>query len=191
MGKGSVMRDKPAKFINKLLEQTKADALRIKELELKLARADVDASERVQSALDQTAELHRQELAKIGVHIQKINDDHAADWKTAAARQDAQLRQMGELSAKNAQLEDDLAATKCEVDNLVLIKTHQEGRIKELESQLDTIKPELDLLEAKKAELTKLCDDVRARMRRREREEEQAILNRKAVSRSAPGLNRR
>ncbi len=64
---------------------------------------------------------------------------------------------------------------------------------RDLGQHLETIQPQLELLEQQKLELTQLCDKVRDRMRRKELAEEQAILNRKAATFQpfAPRANRR
>lgn len=183
-----------SKFISKLIEQTKSDATTIKAQKAKLDKADEERQKAVQAAIDATAaaadQARAQLIASHQTELAKLKAQHDEDWKHAAERQDAQLRQLSELSAKVSKLEGEASAYKQEIDNLTVIKTHQEGRIAELETQLDTLKPELALLETKREELTKLCDKVRDRMKRREREEEQAILNRKAVSSALPGWNR-
>lgn len=184
-----------AKLFTKLLEQTKTDAKTIVALTKKVDAAEADAAARCRQAVNDVADLAAADRAKLVAEHKAAMDalqaSHEEDWRAANKRQEILRDNLQAANEKCSKLRDDLDATKREVDNLMLIKTHQEGRIQELETQLDTIKPELELLDAKKAELTKMLDSVRDRLRRKEREEEQAILNRKAISRSAPGVNRR
>lgn len=186
--------EKPAKLITRLLDQTKLDASSIKSLQSQLAAANANADACVQATITTLTNQHSEqtELLKTSHanELERLHASHAADWKAAAEHSAAKQSIIGDLRDKMLKLEGNLAASMRQVDDLTLIKAHQEGRIAELEAQLATLKPELELMEVKKTELTKLCDDVRARMRRKERDEEQAILNRKAVTIAVPRFNR-
>lgn len=175
---------KPAKLLNKLLAQTKLDAKRIAELEAAAASAPARIQAAVDAALAKVKADHDAALAK-------MKADHDEDWKHAGERQDTYLLAMAVLETKNEKLTHELGSAKHEVANLTMMKDWLETRNAELQSQLEDVKPELALMESKRAELTTLCDKVRDRMRRKEREEEQAILNRKAITGVTPGANRR
>ena len=184
-----------AKFINKLLTQTKADAKTIADQRRQLDTAQAESDARLAAARDKLAQEHAAELAQLRAsHKAEMEAEakrHNEDWHAAAERHDAQLRALNTVSTKANNLEVERDTFKQQVDNLTLINSHQDGRIKELETMLATIQPELALLETKKQELTQLCEKVRERMRRKEREEEQAILNRKAINGVVPGPLRR
>jgi len=85
--------------------------------------------QRIQDAIDALVAIHRAEL-------ERINHNHAEDWRHAAERQDAQLRQMAELQAKNQQLEDEIGHKRHEIGNLKMIKKFMEETIAELEDAL-------------------------------------------------------
>ena len=150
-----------AKLFNKLLDQTKTDARRIRELEAQLALATQDKNRAV--------------------------DATAAFWRKRVDEVDQQLVETRERLVA-AQEEHAILHTR--LDQEVFVNKELVTRLAENETQMSALQPQLLLLEQQKTDLERLCDKVRDRMRRKEQEEERAILNRKAIASVVPQYNR-
>jgi hypothetical protein len=153
-----------AKMLNKLLEQTKNDAARIKSLEAKLAVADATreaAVAEIQMARDMALAAAKQEL------IAKLE---AGDVLLAEAR-----KLIAEYHAHIVRDDE-------EISNLKKGRLADSEALSRAADHVGKTIAQLELYEQQKLELTKLCDKVRERMRRKELAEESAILNRKAVT---------
>jgi chromosome segregation ATPase len=157
-----------AKFLNKLLDQTKADARRITDLErqLMIARAEI--------------------VTKVDASIAAGRVAHDADWAVAQERHDG-------LSEVIRRLRGDLDAARASIVDVTNDRDHWQSVARSLSEQLHEandkiaeLEPRIALLAGQRADLEKLCDKVRDRMKRKEIEEEQAILNRRAIVGAVP-----
>lgn len=166
------MRDSPSKLINKLLEQTKLDAAKIKQLEAKLL---VKASD----------DKHMADQRVINIVAQ-----HEADWAHAALERTRLLDAINTHLSDNKAINSELVSSRQACAELMATLKIQIGQRQDLEIKLAEVEPRIALLEAQRADLTKLCDKVRDRMKRKELEEERAILNRKAMAGVRPDVLR-
>jgi chromosome segregation ATPase len=181
--------EKPARLIEKLLEQTKTDARRIKDLEAHLAAMN-DEKHR---AVDATAAFWQK-------RVEELKSQHAS----ALAEQEATLeadRQLvvGEVraltgravAAKEAHADVTKALTEARdhVSLLAVEKQRLEEQLAAALGRMADVEPRIALLEQQRTDLERLCDKVRDRMRRKELEEERAILNRKALAGAVPQRN--
>lgn len=162
---------KPARLVTSLIEDRKAAATRIAELE-KAAAGEGDRTwTAVAQALADADEAHHKELSG-------IRDELAAIMKYA---EDAKARILVLAAAiVDVESQRDDADTKVRV---------LEAALSEAKDKLSEARPQLELVEKKKDELTHILDAVRDRMRRKELQEEQAILNRATVAGARPRRN--
>lgn len=163
---------KPARLIERLTGQLTKLTANIKTLEA----AAAIVPERIQDAVDTAVGITRIEAnQRYTVLAMRLSDaeDEVVDLRRRLAAKDSLL---SEIRAMRDQLGPAVA-------DLVAQNAAQK-------LQLDAIAPQLAELESKREALTHLCDDVRARMRRREQAEERAILNRKAFVGVMPARNR-
>jgi chromosome segregation ATPase len=130
------------------------------------ARREAREAREQLTAAEQRASEHR---ALIGSQCGSIND---------LSRELASTRStLYEIQAEIAAVRTVMAAERVVAEeNTVLI---------------EKLQPQLDALTQARSELTTLCDGVRTRMRRKEQEAEQAILNRGLMAGARPDLNRR
>jgi hypothetical protein len=180
------MKNKPSKLITKLLEQTKADAARIHELERTLDERTRDANAAAKDLVSAAVDRANSDLAI--ERLVKLLDEEREKMSRAAELRGLLLleadqslhraeRELESAKTRNAELEG--ANAELEMANSVLA-----ARVADAE-------PQFRLLESQRQELVAILDSVRDRMRRKEREAESAILNRKVVAASAPSVNRR
>lgn len=171
--------DKPSKLITKLIEERKGAATRIASLEA--AAALVPA--RIRAALDEVRESHTTQIAA-------LKAQHDDDWKRASEDRDGLLKtirllrqQLDDAQAHGHALETSLAQVRLELS----VETE---RANNLDKTLLDVAPQISLIAEQRAALQHICDGVRERMRRKEQQDESAILNRGIVARAAPELNR-
>ena len=193
---------KTAKFLNGLLQTQKADRTRIKELEARLAEVDIrqvatvaaavkTAETRLQAQLDQVQQGYATERAALAAEQAALAERHAAELAALTelvTNKDWQITELTQQVRTTRQL---LAAA--DASNLEL-----QGTIEALGESLDRATRAAADLADDRAEVTKqrealehLLDDVREHMRKKDLERERAILNRQALSRAVPGINRR
>ena len=193
---------KTAKFLNGLLQTQKADRTRIKELEARLAEVDIrqvatvaaavkTAETRLQAQLDQVQQGYATERAALAAEQAALAERHAAELAALTelvTNKDWQITELTQQVRTTRQL---LAAA--DASNLEL-----QGTIEALGESLDRATRAAADLADDRAEVTKqrdalehLLDDVREHMRKKYLERERAILNRQALSRAVPGINRR
>lgn len=165
--------EKPARFINKLLEQTKTASMRIHTLETALVAAEQNTHAQVKAA------------------ITELEAQHAEDQRAANTRHAQILDQLTGVKAQLATTVKALEAAQIEIINLTMIKRADQARIEQFQNELDGMGAERADLAAKREALTLILAKVQGRMRRKEQEDERAILNRKALSSTVPALNRR
>ena len=180
-----------AKLLNNLLESQKADRARIKQLETRLAEADIRqtaavtaavkaAETRLQTQLD---EMQQGQARLMGGHTAEI-----AGLTDLVANKDWQITTLTQELRTARQL---LAAA--DASNVEL-----EGTIEKLGDNLDEAKKAVADLADDRAEVAKqrealkhLLDEVREHTRKKDLERESAILNRQILARAAPGINRK
>ncbi len=162
---------KPARQYTELIEERGVLAARNKELEA----AAASFAARVQTAVDEAVAATRAR--------------HDADWARAAEDRAVLLAQLSQLRRQLDQSSELLERASAERDLARHDQAAAEARADDLDARLRELGPQVELLAQQRAELSHICDAVRARMRRREREEEQAILNRRQLSRAAPRRN--
>lgn len=123
--------------------------------------------------------------------LDELKTHHDADWAESERRFTALVDSATALKAEldQALVESEGRAVLCK--QLAAELAEAKGNRDYIQTQLDEIQPQLALIYSQREELTKLCDKVRERMNARERREEQAILNRKAIAKVAPEPNRR
>lgn len=186
---------KTAKFLNGLLQTQKADRTRIKELEARLAEVDIRQAATVTAAV-KTAE------TRLQAQLDQVQQGYATERAALAERHAAELATLTDLVANKdwqiTELTQQVRTTRqllaaADASNLEL-----QGTIEALGESLDRATRAAADLADDRAEITKqrealehLLDDVREHMRKKDLERERAILNRQALSRAVPGINRR
>jgi DNA repair exonuclease SbcCD ATPase subunit len=191
--------DKPARMITKLTGTLRAKDAEIAQLS-KLAQERIAALERSQAALNvawKNALQLRERLTTIErrvTELDQLNVDATAALETMENERDALLSECTESRELVAKLDTGfsrvalalgLAPGDADVDTVVsLIEVHREStrRVADLASQVV-------LVAEQRSALTKILDDVRDRMRRRDLDNERAVLNRKALVAAVPGRN--
>ena len=167
------MTDKPARLISKLL-----DSLRAKEADLATTRRDLKAmTEQKELFFQRSSEAHdriatltlRNSLLEREFTLVPERVQDAVDVAVQATLADASVR---------------LASVQAALDAAMVKNT-------ELRGELDGLSQAREVIAAQRAELTCILDSVRVRLRKKEVEEERAILNRQTVAGARPGLNRR
>lgn len=176
-----------AKMLNKLLDQTKADARRIKELEATLANATADK----QRTVDATATFWHKRVedlkAQHEMNVEAVQGKHDLDWKQASQERQALIDKMSTLRVQLEATQADRDGLKLHRDEVLAVNAQLGVQLTEARTKFADVEPRFLLLEQQKADLEKLCDKVRDRMKRKELEEERAVLNRKALAGAAPG----
>jgi len=186
---------KTAKFLNALLQTQKADRTRIKELEARLAKVDIQQAAIVTAAV-KTAE------TRLQAQLEQVQQGYAAERTALAERHAAELAaltehvanrdwQITELTQQVRTARQLLAAA--DASNMEL-----QGTIEALGDNLDRATRAAADLADDRAEVTKqrealehILDEVREHMRKKDLERERAILNRQALARAVPGINRK
>jgi chromosome segregation ATPase len=159
-----MLADKPARQYTKLINDLKMLQQRNRELE---AEALCTAG-RIQDAID------------TALTIAKASHDDTVDkilHQTDALRKelDTAMTALSTTTAERDEAQGSLLAVTVRADGLA--------------AQAADIQPQLDLITQQRADLTHILDTVRDRMRRKEQQDEQAILNRRALARVTPGKN--
>jgi chromosome segregation ATPase len=158
--------DRPARHITRLTE-----LLAAREADVAAALARVA---QLETAIETAAELWRQAVHKV-VDLEALLRVAAQQRTEAAEVYRAEFTQMA--ADKDAVIAE-LRARLVQADERAVLLDQREAELHAVH-------------EANRAELTALVDRVAERMRAREREEAQALLNRRALSGAVPGKNRR
>lgn len=164
-----------AKLFKKLLEQTKTDAARIKQLTKERDLA-IDARDAAIAAA--VTQVRGEELARYADLNQQLvtASDQLITVIQAHDSDRAQFRKvLAEYQVQLVHADEEIGTHK-------RINVELNRQLGEALEKVAELQPQLELLEQKKLELAQLLDKVRDRMRRKERLEEQAILNRKAAT---------
>lgn len=162
---------KPARMFTRLTET-------IARLEAELANTRKDAATHAARASERDAEIarHARERQDLEIRIQAMQRDLLAlDGLNLQA-----TTALDRLELSRRDLQQELAQARDRADQAC---AERDG----LAARLD----ELKLVEEKKASLSHILDGVRHRLRRRELEEERAILNRQALAHMVPEKNPR
>lgn len=193
---------KTAKFLNGLLQTQKADRTRIKELEARLAEVDIRQAATVTAAV-KTAETRFQ------TQLDQVQQGHAAERAALTERHAAELAALTELVTNKdwqiTELTQQVRTTRQLLAAADSANLELQGTIEALGENLDRATRAAADLADDRAEITKqreeitkqrealkhLLDEVREHMRKKDLERESAILNRQALSRAVPGINRK
>ncbi len=162
-----------AKQFSKLAAERTTDKKRIIDLEVELKAALASRDAYVRQALD----------------AQKAHHDE--DWRHAEEHHDVVKATLEQALAKVSDLECELVKTKGELERSQMLNGHANQLLEIARGQLAEIQPQLDLIAQQRADLEHILDGVRERMKRKEQENERAILNRKALASARPDFNRR
>lgn len=173
---------KPSKFITHLTEQ-----LHKRELEIGLAK---ERTQQLEGQLAQERADRHRDLETIARHERQLvvtgesNRSLSARIKSLGVLIEVQQTELQASAEKTQALEKAHAASMALNAGLDLLVDALRGRIAELEQRSKH-------LDAKESELRQLVAKVEARGRRREAEEANAILNRRALAGAVPGRNHR
>lgn len=186
--------EKTSKLLSKLIAQTKADAATIKALRTENQQLEAAKQEAVEAAVAEVIALHRPELAAVSNAAAAREVELAS---SAAAREQEMTTVHGQLLVKLRATEEALADSAREntllreaQDLLAIAHAKLQAEHAAERARIADLEPRAALIEQQRADLTRLLDKVRDRMRRRELDEERAILNRQALKQVAPALNR-
>jgi len=168
-----------AKLLNKLLDQTKTDARAIARLERDKLRLG-----------EQLAAARSQIDAAVADALAANRAAHDADWASAQERHDGLSEVIRRLRAEFAAVQEKHAEMTNDRDHWQEVARSLSEELHGANDKIAELEPRIALLAEQRAELEKLCAKVRDRMRRREHEEEQAILNRKIVTGAVPARRR-
>ncbi len=167
--------DKPARLITKLLDQTKTDAKTIAKLRVEAATAVASEAEARREALEVREQLTAAE-------------QRASEHRTLIG---SQCGSINDLSRELASTRFTLHEMQAEIAAVRTVMAAERVVAEENAALIEKLQPQLEALAQAQSELTQLCDGVRSRMRRKELEAEQAILNRHLIAGARPDLNRR
>lgn len=174
--------NKPAKMITRLIEVRKADAAAIADLNKKL--------QEVNEKLETRDGLVRQLNNGLADYEQKISI-----MQTEASNLE---KQNSNLRNSLAAIGEELLATGASLiqaqDEIKLIRAIYEAEAvvaRENADILGQLEPQIEGIELARQDLSKILDNVRDRMKRKDLEAERAILNRKTLAGARPDLNRR
>jgi predicted nucleic acid-binding Zn-ribbon protein len=152
--------DKPARQYTKLISELKALQRRNGELETESLRTASRIQYAIEAALEST----------------RADHDETRRQVTALRKElDTAMTSLATITAERDEAQNKLLAATVRADSLA--------------AQVADIQPQLDLIEQQRVDLTHILDAVRERMRRREQQGEQAILNRRALASAAPRKN--
>lgn len=163
--------EKTARQYTKLVNDLKTLQLRNRELEAEATRTP----ERIQDAIDAA--------------LTSARADHAETLRQRDALHEETLRQLAGLREELTTALTALSTTTAERDEAQRNLLAETVRADGLSVQVAAIQPQLDLIEQQRRELSGILDTVRERMRRKEHQEEQAILNRRVLGNATPGKN--
>jgi chromosome segregation ATPase len=178
-----------AKLLNDLLDSQKVDRARVKQLEGRCADSDTRQAAAV-AAASATAEM------QFKAQLDRVQREHAAEHAALTA-----IVTNKDLEVNNCNWQ--ITALKQELSGARQLLAAADASNEELRGITETLGNNLDKamqaatdLADERAEIAKqrealnhLLDEVRARMRKRELVNENAILNRKVLASAAPGLN--
>lgn len=150
--------------INKLKREHQKHVARIAELEQQVAQHEADKRLAVEEAVRSV----KLEVDRVLIGCEQLTHER-----------DAALKVGDDLMVTIRQLQADLA--RMTLDRDVMDRLNQE-----LQLEVKAAEPELIAERAKVASLTVLLQKVQARMKRKELEEQNAILNRKAIAGPKP-----
>jgi chromosome segregation ATPase len=169
------MTDKPARLITKLTTSLGDKNAEIAELtaQLRSQRERAVAAEAAASDADAKCATMQQQVAKLEIYVSALDELNVA---ATDALDDLESKYEGRGIA--------LAMVATELRQVTADREM-------LACSLAAIGPQIALLDEQRAGLTKILDGVRDRMRRREREEETAILTRQALASTRYAVNRR
>jgi uncharacterized coiled-coil protein SlyX len=167
--------EKPARLITRLTEATRDKDVEIARLQAALLDAQKTAA--LHLARQGERDLEQARCARERDHLEGRLRELDALNASVAATLDGLEAALAEQRQRAAEACAEAAGLRAERDALAV--------------RLVDLEPELRVLEDKKTALTRILDGVRDRMRRRELEEERAILNRKAIASVAPARNLR
>lgn len=166
------MAEKTARLIERLIADGKTNAARVAQLERELATA----SEHERQAIAQVTAQLRQEIER----VRAAGDADVDKWHQ---RYRVIAEELAVLTVSYDAAEH--ARRLAEQETLRVME-----QVSELQGKIDALAPQFADLEEREARLAKICDTVRERMHRRERTEEQAILNRGVLGALSPERNR-
>lgn len=157
--------------INKLRKEHQKHVRRIEDLEQQVAQAEHAKALAVEEAVRSRA----MKIDQLIEENKKLNER----W----------LNHSNELSMEvlaQKKVNEDLLATIRELQGSVKVLTERLGaeemKVIDLKTELANVTPSLELKDQQIADLTALLAKVQDRMKRKEQEEQAAILNRKAVT---------
>lgn len=194
--------DKPARQYTKLIQDLKVLQQRNRELEAESLTTAARIQDAVDTALESARTDHAAEITKT---LHQATTFHEK-WNRASAllvavtserdeterRLDATKRGLLVETARVAALQTEselLSTITAERDEAQRSLRAETARAGALAAQVVDIQPQLALIAQQRSDLTHILDTVRDRMRRREQQDEQAILNRRSITRMLPDKN--
>lgn len=191
-----------AHTFGKLAKQRKADleALaardqRINALEAALKRALTDREAFVRQALETQKAQHAEDWRQSEQHHDSVKSTLKQALRdldeTKGRLLEQALRNLDETKGRLAQTTAVLEQTRALLaQSNQLVETERAGVATE-RARVAEMQPQLDLIAQQRADLERVLDSVRARMKRQDYENERAILNRQVIANARPALNRR
>lgn len=163
--------DKPARQYTKFINDLKVLQQRNRELEAEALRT----AGRIQDALDAA-------LASASASHEAATNKILCQEAALRRELDTALTSLSTIIAERDEAQSRLLAATVRADGLAV-------QVADIQPQLDHIEQQLDFIAQQRTDLTRILDTVRERMRRREQQDEQAILNREALAKASPGKN--
>ena len=174
------LHEKPARLIARLTEVVRGKDAEIDRLKAELDHARKSAALHLARESERDFEIARyaRKRGELASRLQVAERDVAAlDHLNAFA-----TAALADLEASSAELRRQIDQARGEA-------TQARAERDVLAARLEGLEPELQILEEKRSELTRILDDVRDRMRRRDLQDEQAILNRRTLAGAKPARN--
>jgi chromosome segregation ATPase len=175
-----------AKMLTKLLEQTKTDARRIQALEAQAVVAVDDKNRTVDATVvfwkKRLDELKAQHLTELRQQEEKLE----ADRQHVVEEVQALTGRVIAAKGTHGNMTKALTEARDHISLLAVEKQKLGEQLAAANARMADVEPRIALLEQQRVDLEKICDKVRDRMKRREQEEERAVLNRKALVSVAP-----
>ncbi len=163
--------DKPARQYTKLVNDLKALQQRNRALEAEALRTAGRIQDAIDTALTSARASHEAATNKI-----------LCQEATLRKELDTALTSLSTITTERDEAQSSLLAATVRADGLAV-------QVANIQPQLDRIAQQLDFIAQQRTDLTRILDTVRDRMRRREQQDEQAILNREALAKASPGKN--
>lgn len=171
---------KPSRHFDKLAKQRKRDHESLMERDKRIAALETELKASVAD---------RDAYVRQALDAQKAHHDE--DWRHAEEHHDTvkstleqALRDLDDTKAKLSQTEADLESVRVSLG-------HSNQMLEMERARLAEIQPQLDMIAQQRSDLEHILDGVRDRMKRREAEDERAILNRQLIANARPDFNRR